>query len=315
VSLSPFPPAPLFTDLALGPEGGIAYWLTTSDGVRIRAAVWPAGDSGTVLLFSGRTEYVEKYGMAAGDLRARGYATVVFDWRGQGLADRLLPDPLIGHVGQFQEYQRDIQAVLAMVDRLDLPRPLYLLSHSMGGAIALRALANGIAVKAAVFSAPMWGIAMAAVLRPFASVITQIAKGLGQDQRRTPGTTKDCYVLANDFVGNVLTKDPEMWAYMKRQVTEQPGLQLAGPSLAWLNTALTERHALSLLPAPAYPVLTALGTAEKLVDTAAVRQRMADWPGARLEIFDNAEHETMMELPAHRNRFYDLAAELFGQHR
>ncbi|MBN2629815.1 MAG: alpha/beta hydrolase [Rhodobacteraceae bacterium] len=313
--MSPFPTAPLFTGLALGPEGGSAYWLTTRDGVRIRAAVWPEGQSGTVLLFSGRTEYVEKYGVAAGDLRARGYATVVFDWRGQGLADRLLPDPMIGHVGEYQDYQHDVQAVLDMVDRLALPQPLYLLSHSMGGAIALRALANGIAVKAAVFSAPMWGISMAAWLRPFAGVITQIAKRLGQDQRRTPGTTQDCYVLATDFVDNVLTKDPEMWAYMKRQVTEQPGLQLAGPSLAWLNTALIECHALSLLPAPAYPVLTTLGTAEKVVDSAAVHRRMAGWPGGRLEMFDHAEHEVMMEIPAHRERFFNLTAEFFGQHR
>jgi len=43
---------------------------------------------GTVLLFPGRTEYIEKYGPAAADFLARGFATVVIDWRGQGLADR-----------------------------------------------------------------------------------------------------------------------------------------------------------------------------------------------------------------------------------
>ena len=83
--------APLFPQ-ADGPQGGVAQWLTTSDGVRVRVAVWGRdAPKGTVLLFPGRTEYVEKYGRAAGDLLARGFATVAIDWRGQGLADRLQP--------------------------------------------------------------------------------------------------------------------------------------------------------------------------------------------------------------------------------
>jgi lysophospholipase len=54
--------APLYNDLAQGPEGGRAYWVTTSDAVRLRMAVWPKGEKGTILLFPGRSEYIEKYG-------------------------------------------------------------------------------------------------------------------------------------------------------------------------------------------------------------------------------------------------------------
>ena len=315
MSGSSFPLAPLYANLAQGPEGGEAFWLTCQDGVRIRVAVWPVGSKGTVLLFPGRTEYAEKYGMAAVDLATRGYATIAIDWRGQGLADRLLPDRMVGHVGHFRDYQQDVQASLALARSLGLPEPFYLMSHSMGGAIALRALVEGLPVKAASFSAPMWGIAMAAWMRPLAGVVTQMSEWFGQTHRFAPGTSDKSYVAEADFGGNVLTTDPDMWRYMKWQVSERPELALAGPSIGWLHAALDECHALSLCPAPAYPALTALGTAEKVVDVAPIHLRMAGWRGGRLEMFSGAEHEVPMETPAHRARFFDLSAELFDSHR
>lgn len=308
-------PAPFFADVADGPEGGAAYWLTTSDGVRIRAAVWPDGGAGTVLLFPGRTEYAEKYGRAAKDLRARGYATVAIDWRGQGLADRALDDRMVGHVDDFADYQADVQAVLWLVATLDLPKPLYLMGHSMGGCIGLRALMRGLPVAAAVFSAPMWGIAMAAWLRPVAQTVSQISGWFGQSHRYAPGTSATTYVCEAGFGGNVLTTDPDMWMYMKAQVTQRPELALAGPSLGWLNHALRECVTMSLLPAPDVPCVTYLGTSERVVDTAPVHLRMSGWRGGRLEMVTGAEHEVMMETPAHRALFFDGAAKLFAQHR
>jgi lysophospholipase len=308
-------PAPLFEDIADAPKGGQAFWLTTSDGMRIRSGVWAKGTKGTVLLFPGRTEYVEKYGRAAADLEARGYSTVVIDWRGQGLADRALPDRDIGHVEAFSEYQRDVEANVALARMLGLPEPYFLLSHSMGGCIALRALLNDLPVKAAAFSAPMWGISMAAWMRPLAQVITQVSGWVGQSHRFAPGTSDKSYVAEADFGGNVLTTDPEMWRYMKRQIVERPELSLAGPSLGWLREALAECHALSLAPSPATPAVTALGSAEKVVDPGPIHLRMARWPGARLDIYPGAEHEVLMEGPEYRKRFFDSATALFDANR
>ena len=304
------PTAPFFGDIVDGPNGGAAYWLS-ADGVRIRAAVWPDGAAGTVLLFPGRTEYAEKYGRAASDLRSRGYATVAIDWRGQGLADRALPDRMAGHVGDFAEYQADVQAVLRLVEQLDLPRPLYLMGHSMGGCIGLRALMRGLPVRAAVFSAPMWGIAMAAWMRPLAQGISQMSGWFGQAHRFAPGTSAQTYVAEAVFGGNVLTTDPDMWMYMKGQVTQRPELALAGPSLGWLHAALTECTALSLLPAPDVPCVTWLGTSERVVDPAPVHLRMAGWRAGQIEMMSGAEHEIMMETHDRRAVFFDSAARLF----
>ena len=305
-------PAPFFADLADGPEGGEAVWLRCDDGVRIRAGVWPVGTRGTVLLFNGRSEYVEKYGRAARDLGARGYATLSMDWRGQGLADRAVADPMVGHVGGFAEYQHDVDAVLGLARELGLPEPYVLLAHSMGGCIGLRTLTRGLPITSAVFSAPMWGISMAAWQRPLASVVSAVSGWFGQAHRYTPGTGAVTYVAEAAFQGNVLTTDPDMWDYMVRQATAHPELTLGGPSLTWLNAALVECNALSLIPSPDLACLTALGTGERVVDPGPVHLRMAAWPKGRLELYPGAEHEIIMEAPAFRQRFFDSAADVFS---
>ena len=106
-------PAPLLNDLARGPAGASGHWVQTPDGLRLRLGVWRQGAKGTVLIFPGRTEYIEKYGGAAAALAEAGYTSLAIDWRGQGLSDRLLPDRLIGHVDRFSDYQRDVQTLLA----------------------------------------------------------------------------------------------------------------------------------------------------------------------------------------------------------
>jgi len=172
--------APFFHEIACGPEGGHAQWRITQDGVRIRVGHWPAETGtakGTVLLFPGRTENIEKYGPTAGKLTAGGYSVATVDWRGQGLADRLLPDPRPGHVEMFTDYQYDVQAVIDYATELKLPKPWVLLAHSMGGAIGLRAVMDGLPVAACCFSAPMWGIGISPPLRVVAIALTLAGAG------------------------------------------------------------------------------------------------------------------------------------------
>jgi lysophospholipase len=307
--------APFFQDVSKGPENVRAHWLTTSDGVNIRVGVWPTGAKGTVLLLPGRTEYIEKYGPAAGDLRDRGYATMAIDWRGQGLSARLLENRAIGYVGRFSDYQFDVKAMVRAAGDLGLPRPFYLMSHSMGGAIALRALIDGIGVRAAVFSAPMWGIRMSPFLRPFALALSALSGPLGFGGKLSPGTTLETYVKSAPFLDNTLTTDTDMFAFMNRQVTTHPDLALGGPSLHWLHEALSETRYLERKASPDTPSLTFIGTNERIVDTSPITRRMTDWPRGTVLMADKAEHEVMMEGPAIRKQFFDAAAALFDAHR
>ena len=307
--------APFYNEVAEGPDSVEALWVNASDGVRLRLAIWPVGARGTVFLLPGRTEYVEKYGRAAGVLGQAGYATISVDWRGQGLADRLLDDPATGHVMDFSDYQLDIAAMIAAAKARGLPQPYYLLAHSMGGCIGLRALMNGMPVKAAVFTAPMWGISLSPAVRPFAWGLSWAARHLAFGHVYAPGTKPKTYVEAAPFGDNQLTTDPEMYAYMQRQVSLHPELALGGPSLRWLYEGLLECRRMAQLPPPPVPTLTFLGTRERIVDTPPIHQRMTGWDQGQLEMVKGAEHEVMMELAAIRDRAFAQTVAHFAAHR
>ena len=307
--------APLYEDISGGPEGGSGHWLTTSDGKRIRIGYWPLEDAkGTILIFPGRTEFVEKYGKTAKAFRDAGYASLSIDWRGQGLADRMMDDAAVGHVEDFQDYQKDVAAVMAFVAEQNLPKPYFLLGHSMGGCIGLRALHEGLDVKAAMFSAPMWGVTMSAALRPAAWAMSALSIKLGFDKRLSPGQSTDFYVLREPFENNTLTNDPEMWAWFGSQLDAQPGLGLGGPSLRWLYLALTEMRQLSKMPSPKVPCLTYLGTREQIVDPQRIRDRMKDWPGGKLRVIEGGQHEMLMDKPEMRDMLIAETVALFDAH-
>ncbi|MBI1416149.1 MAG: alpha/beta fold hydrolase [Limimaricola sp.] len=307
--------APYFAEIADGPKGGAAHWLRADDGVRIRVAHWPVTEAqGTVLMFPGRTEFVEKFGRPAGELAARGFASIAVDWRGQGLADRLSDNRKLGHVEHFSDYQRDVDAVVAHVRSLALPAPYFLVGHSMGGAIGLRALHRGIDVRAAAFSAPMWGIMMSPALRPVAWTVSTLSKPLGMSRRFAPGQEAEPYPLRQDFAGNTLTSDRDMYHHMRQQISAHPDLALGGPSMHWLHEALTETRELARKKAPAYPCITFLGSEEAIVDVGRIRHVMAGWPGGTLTMLPGAQHEVMMEAPAIRARVYDGMVAHFRAH-
>lgn len=294
--------APFFADIADGPANGAASWLTTSDNRRIRAGHWPVDKAkGTVLIFPGRTEYVEKYAMTAKALVNAGYAALAVDWRGQGLADRLMKDAALGHVGSFADYQHDVQAVMDHAASTNLPRPFFVIAHSMGGCIALRSLSQGLDVQAVMFSAPMWGIQMSQGMRSFAWGLSSLSLPLKFDEKIVPGQRPDSYLLHQPFAGNALTNDAEIYAALRAQVTAHPELGLGGPSLRWLNQSLQEMRALARIPSPATPCMTFLGSKESIVDPAAIRQRMARWPGGVLHEIKGGQHEMLMDNPEMRS--------------
>jgi lysophospholipase len=306
---------PLLSDLAEGPPDGSAAWVAAADSVRLRIAVWGRDSArGTVLVFPGRTEAIEKYGRAAADLCARGFASAVIDWRGQGLSDRLHPNAALGHVGRFSDYQKDVAALLAHVRALGLPRPFYLLAHSMGGAIALRALLGGLDVRAVAFSSPMWGIRIAPHMRPVAWTLSTASRPLGLGHVMAPGQPPVSYILNATFAENSLTTDAGMWDYMRRQIRAEPRLGLGGPSLAWLNEALRENRRTRAAPAPPVPALAFAAGDETIVVPGAIRARMARWPGGRLVNLPGARHEVLMETPERRQMIFDAIAAHFITH-
>jgi lysophospholipase len=290
-----------------------AFWLRAEDGIRLRAGHWPAGGaSGTVLLFSGRTEYLEKYAAVAADLNAAGLDVLTLDWRGQGMSDRLQDNARPGHVEDFAHYQRDVVEMVVVAQELDLPRPWHLLAHSMGGAIALAALDGGLPVASAVFSSPMWGIDLHGIPESVAQAITTAQSKVGRGGQPAPRSGgEEAYVLLARFQDNMLTHDGQRWGRLVAEAAGWSEISLGGASNDWLRHALLECQRLATLPAPELPTLIALGDGERIVSPQAIRSRAATWPGSRLLELADCRHEPMFERDAVRDRFLQAAIEHF----
>lgn len=304
--------APFESSVAQAPVGAHAEWVQAEDGVRLRVGVMGRGQRGTILFLQGRTEYLEKYGIVASEFAQRGFGSVAVDFRGQGHSDHFVEDRRIGHVEQFSDYQLDVDALVRFAKARSMPKPWFLLGHSLGGAIGLRALMNGLDVQAAAFSAPMWGIEMPLVLRPVAWSLGWLSHLVKYNKWVTPGMGLDAYPLSATVDDNLLTSDPDMLDYIQRQLLVDSDLQLGGPSVPWLYRALRECHDLQKNAFVRIPTLTFLPTDEEIVSKDSMRDLVSRWSNARLIEVEGGRHETMMETPERRAAFYDESVKFFA---
>lgn len=291
-----------------------AFWLRAEDGVRLRAAHWAAGGaSGTVLLFPGRTEYLEKYAAVAADLNAAGLDVLSMDWRGQGMSDRLQDNSRPGHIGAFSDYQRDVVELVVAAQELDLPQPWHLLAHSMGGAIGLAALDGGLPVASVVFSSPMWGINLRGIPEPAALALATLLSRLGRGGHPAPRTGgEESFVLLDPFHDNLLTHDGQRWGRLVAEAAAWRDISVGGASNDWLREAILECRRLATLPPPGLPALIALGDGERIVSPQAIRSRAAAWPSARLLELAQCRHEPMIERDPVRDLFLQAALAHFA---
>lgn len=288
------------------PEGIEELWFEGRGGVKVRAAIAPAkgaGLRGTVILAMGRTEFIEKYFEVIGELQQRGFVVFILDWRGQGLSDRLLPNPLKGHFESFDDPVNDLASALRLFAQR-LPRPHITLAHSMGGAIVLRALqTRRLDADAAVFSAPMWGIAN---LGEMSRSFLRFMHAIGAGHLYAPGVDKKW--KREQWRRSTVTQDKERHARNMGLVLEDQRLALAGPTIGWVAAAADMCDgfmAPSALASIRIPVTVVTAGREQLVDNrqaVALSHILAD---CELVNVPGAKHELMMELDQYRAQFWD----------
>jgi lysophospholipase len=290
------------------PDNVVTGTLKTADGVALRFARWapPPGRKGTVCVFQGRAEFIEKYYETVRDLRSRGFAVATLDWRGQGMSQRMLPDPLKGHVGNFDEYQRDLDVFMQEVVLPDCPPPFFVLAHSMGASILLRTAHGGRRwFDRMVLSTPMLKLAG----RPFGGVAQPSAKVmrfLGFGNQFVPNG--DATVLAaQPFIGNPLTSDPVRHARTVAILAAEPGLGIGSPTIAWADAAFKVMREFA---EPGYassirqPIVMAAAGQDEIVSTAAIEDFGLRLRSGSHLIIAGARHEILMEQDRYRRQFW-----------
>ena len=286
------------------PKVGGAEWFTGAGGVKLRAALFPAAKPiGSVVVSTGRTEFIEKYLEVAAELVARGYTVLIHDWRGQGLSQRLLPDRLAGHANGYADFIADHRILLdTFTDRL--PEPWFSLSHSMGGCLSMLALAHGeTRYSAAIFSAPMLGIA------GFSPWLGRMIGGtmrlLGRSNLYGLGGAVDPYTTT--FEADMLTHDRARYDRARAYILADRDLALGAVTWGWIRSAFDSVHWLHKAREVARikTPITILGAAqEKLVDNAGQRIVAGRVPGAHYIEIPGAYHEILMETDDIRARFW-----------
>jgi lysophospholipase len=290
------------------PPDPIVSVVRTVDGVHLRVVRWvPEGEPlGTIAIFQGRAEFIEKYFEVAGELLARGFVVVAMDWRGQGLSDRDLRDARKGHVDDFAFYERDLDALQQQVLQFLCPQPWFALGHSMGGSILLaQARAGRSPFARMVLSAPMidvHGLRLPRLVRAIAEGLDMIGLGTAYIPRGSRTS-----VLERRFESNVLTSDPVRFARLAGILKAAPQLGLGDPTVGWLNSAfrLVDEFADAEYPRRTFTPTLVLGAGEdRVVSTRALERFGTRLKVGRLIVIPDSRHELMMERDHIRAQFW-----------
>jgi len=187
--------------------------LVTADGLalHLQPGPPPAGAvRGTVAVVHGLGEHAGRYGHVMAHLAAHGWASLAYDQRGHGRS----PGPR-GGVPQADSLLADLGAVLAHA-RATLPGPLVLLGHSLGGLLAGRYVAEGLAhppapwrqpVDALVMSSPALDPGMSAVQQLLLAVAAPLAPGVALGNGLQPAWVCSDPAVVAAYVADPLVHD------------------------------------------------------------------------------------------------------------
>nr|PZN84741.1 MAG: alpha/beta hydrolase [Pseudomonadota bacterium] len=294
------------------PSGAVVGAFEGYDGNPMRFARWEptrGPTRGTVCVFTGRSEFIEKYFEVVSDLRRRGFAVAVMDWRGQGGSYRPLSNPRKGWVRTFSEYDRDLDCFMEQVVKPECPPPYYALAHSMGGHILLRIAGRPVPpFERIMVVAPMLRFhdKKVGVSQRYARLYAALgtACGFGRAYVRGGSDASEDPVV---FEGNPLTSDEARFARNRALIEAAPHLLLGAPTIGWLNAAY---RSMAKLNDPAYaerisvPLLVAIAGQDVIVDPVASEAFAARVKLCTTVNLPLARHEILQEADEIRGRFW-----------
>lgn len=294
------------------PSGAISGRFKAKDGLEIRFARWLHGGThrrGTVCLFGGRTEYIEKYFEVIADLRRRGFAVATMDWRGQGGSGRMLRNRRKGHIRNFAQYDVDLAQFMKEIVLPDCPPPFYALAHSMGGHILLKnARMRTSWFDRMVLVAPMIALAKSAlpVSQRRVGIAMNFACLCGMATAYVPGGRDDIWTGLK-FEDNPLTSDRYRFERNLDVMRAAPQLGLGSPTMGWLRAAVRSMNEIDAPTFPAsveVPVLFVGAGSDKVVSTRAMESLALRLKVGSDIIIPGARHEILQERDEIRQQFW-----------
>lgn len=257
----------------------------------------------TVVISSGRIESLLKYKELIFDLYNNKLAVFILDHRGQGLSGRMTEDPQHGFVASFDDYVDDL---LAFTDDIVAPHQvgnLYLLCHSMGGAIgALTLLRDPSRFDKAVFASPMFGVRP---VLPGWLANSLVHTGLAWNRLRNKqsgyffGQTP---YVAFPYTLNKLTHSKIRYELFRQLYDEERQIQLGGVTSEWLHAAQVAMNRIeACAPQITTPSLILSADGDAIIDNTRQRRVAGRFANAQLEVVHEAYHELFTEADIYRD--------------
>jgi lysophospholipase len=292
------------------PLGASSGYLDTRKGVRIRYASWQSAlreRRGTVCIFPGRNEFIEKYFETVGELRRRGFAVAVLDWRGQGGSSRLTRSPIKGHVRDFADYEEDLNHFMKGVVLPDCPAPYFALAHSMAATVLFNAATKrGCWFSRMVLTAPMVKLMGLPMSQGLCARLTDGLTLLGFGKQVVPGGDKE-YWTSEAFEGNPLTSDRERFFRNLAVLRAAPGLAVGPPTIGWLNAAFEAMARLGdekFAPRIRVPALMVAAGDDQIVSSKAIEDLASRLRAGSQLVLRGARHEILQERDSIREQFW-----------
>lgn len=288
-------------------------------GVLIRCrAFLNASRRGAIVIAAGYTENMRKYSETAFDLYQAGFSVFLYDHRGQGYSQRLLPDPTLGTIDEFDYFADDLHQFVTTVVRKDLRGTnqsldhVYLLAHSMGGAIGALALEKYPGdFRAAVLSAPMLKLNSRGWNEIAAQIFLDAQSLLGRDQLPVAAPRDPSTIT---FSQNTVTHSEARFEFQRQVLTNEPSLKIFAPTQRWVRKAIAgSRTARKNGASARSPILILQATEDSFVEADGQREFCQAAAQCKILVVQNARHEILQERDAIRDVALKTAIEFFDK--
>lgn len=289
------------------------------DGVAIRyAALRQEKVDRAILIVNGRVESYLKYQELAWDLWRQGYSLYLIDHRGQGMSGRMLNDHDKGYVDQFDDYVVDLKQFHDQIIMADKPAKLFLLAHSMGGAISARYLERWPDdIRAAVLSSPMLGINLGGLPKWLAKGLATTIGTVGGWFGEPPYGPGQGPYQDHGFADNELTHSQSRYQAFRQIYEQHPQIKLGGATAHWIYQGITGADA-AIADAGAIktPLLLLQAGNDSVVDNAAQDAfcTKANCEGGKPLRIEGAWHELFIEADDKRQPALTAMLDFFARY-
>ncbi len=291
------------------PKGIKCFFVPMPDGKKIRLAYWKISGiekkcRGTILLQQGHNEFIEKYYETIQEFIDRNFNVIAYDWRGQGMSEKMIEDNHKQYIEDFKIHDEDLQFLIDKIINKLFEPPIIAIGHSMGGCIMLSSLKkNGNKFDKVILSAPMLGFKNELILFPLINICELILPREFFMFGSRPNMGREVPFDKND-----LSTDKKRYMRTLMLVRKNKDIRLWGITVAFaiaVKRRLLELRENGWAESINNQILFINSINDRVVSSKHITEMSKRLKNAQIINFEACEHELFMEKDIHREKMWN----------